>query len=257
MLVDHASDAAIRIAGDDRVTDAQCAALDEHRCDRPAAAVQVRLDGHTLGFHPGVGPQIQCRVGGQQHSLLQRLDIDAVLGGDINEHGVAAEVLGHQTVFGQLRPDPLGIGAFLIDLVDRHHDWHISGLRMVDGLHRLRHHTVVGGYHQDRDIGGLRTAGTHGGERLVARGVDEGDQSFVAVVGDGNLIGTDVLSNATGLALADVGLADGVQQSGLAVVDVAHDGDDRRADHQILLATGVLAVGEIEGLQQFAILVLG
>ena len=43
-----------------------------------------------------------------------------------------------------------------------------------------------------------------------------------------DLIGADVLGDAAGLAGDDVGLADGVEQRGLAVVDVAHDGDDRR-----------------------------
>jgi hypothetical protein len=54
-------------------------------------------------------------------------------------------------------------------------------LRVVERLDRLRHDAVVGRDHQDRDVGGLRTAGTHGGERLVTRGVDEGDHALVAV----------------------------------------------------------------------------
>jgi hypothetical protein len=44
-----------------------------------------------------------------------------------------------------------------------------------------------------------------------------------------DLIGADVLGDAAGFARHDVGLADRVEQRGLAVVDVAHDGDDRRA----------------------------
>ena len=44
-----------------------------------------------------------------------------------------------------------------------------------------------------------------------------------------HLVGADVLGDATGLAGDDVGLADLVEQQGLAVVDVAHDGDDRRS----------------------------
>ncbi len=71
-----------------------------------------------------------------------------------------------------------------------------------------------------------------------------------------DLVGADVLGDATGLALAHVGLADGVQQPGLAVVDVTHDGDDRRTELQVFLAALVLAVGEVEGLQQLAVLVL-
>ena len=82
-------------------------------------------------------------------------------------------------------------------------------------------------------------------------------EPLVAVELDGDLVGADVLGDAAGLALADVGLTDGVQQSGLAVVDVTHDGDHRRTDLQIVLVALVLAVGEVEGLQQLAVLVLG
>ena len=71
-----------------------------------------------------------------------------------------------------------------------------------------------------------------------------------------DLVGADVLGDAAGLALADGGVADGVQQSGLAVVDVTHDGDHRRTELEIVLAALVLAVGEVEGLQQLAVLVL-
>ncbi len=217
----------------------------------------MRFDRHTLGLHVGVGPQVEGGVGGQQHRLFQRLDVGALLGGDVDEHGVAAEVLGDEAVLGELRTDLGRIGTFLIDLVDRHHDRHIGGLRVVDRLHRLRHHAVVGGDHQDRDVGGLRAAGTHGGERLVARGVDEGDRPRRAVEIDDDLVGTDVLGDAACLFLTDVGLTDGVQQSGLAVVDVTHHGDHRRTTLQIGLVALVLAVGEVEGLQQFAVLVLG
>ena len=48
------------------------------------------------------------------------------------------------------------------------------------------------------------------------------------------MIGADVLRDAARLAGDDVGLPDVVEQRGLAVVDVAHDGDDRRTRHQLL-----------------------
>ena len=69
--------------------------------------------------------------------------------------------------------------------------------------------------------------GPHGGEGLVARGVDEGDEPVVL---DG-LVGADRLGDATGLAGHHVGVADLVEQLRLAVVDVAHHGDDRRKRH--------------------------
>jgi hypothetical protein len=40
-----------------------------------------------------------------------------------------------------------------------------------------------------------------------------------------------VLGDAAGLAGDDVGVADAVEQLGLAVVDVTHDGDDRGRGH--------------------------
>ena len=49
-----------------------------------------------------------------------------------------------------------------------------------------------------------------------------------------DVIGADVLGDSAGLAGHDVGLADVVEQRGLAVVDVAHDGDHRRPRHQLL-----------------------
>ena len=112
---------------------------------------------------------------------------------------------------------------------------------MVDGLDGLRHHAVVRRHHEDGDVRGLRAAGAHGGKRLVARGVEEGD----LLAADLHGIGADVLGDAARLARGDAGLADVVQQRGLAVVDMAHDGDDRRTGEEILL--GILDVLVLEG----------
>ena len=128
---------------------------------------------------------------------------------------------------------------------------------MVDGLDGLRHHAVIGGDHENRDVGELGTAGTHGGECLVARGVEERDLALLAFQIDGHLIGADALGDAAGLAGDDVGLADGVEQSGLTVIDMAHDGDDRRTRLQILVLLQLLAVKvDVELLQQLLVLLL-
>ncbi len=103
----------------------------------------------------------------------------------------------------------------------------------------------------------LRTTGTHGGERLVTRGVDEGDLALFVVDVGRDLVGTDVLGDATGLARDHVGLADRVEESGLTVVDVTHDGHDRRTGDQSLFAALVLAELDVEGLEQLAVLLLG
>ena len=63
-----------------------------------------------------------------------------------------------------------------------------------------------------------------------------------------DLVGADVLGDAARLAGDHVGLADAVEQQGLAVVDVAHDRDDRRAgpEERVLV---FLVVVEVLGLE--------
>ena len=90
----------------------------------------------------------------------------------------------------------------------------------------LRHHAVVGGDHQDHDVGDLGAAGAHRGERGVAGGVDEGD--LLAAFRRGHLVGADMLGDAAGFAGHHVGMAQRVEQRGLAVIDMAHHGHDRR-----------------------------
>ncbi len=75
------------------------------------------------------------------------------------------------------------------------------------------------------DVGGLGATGTHRGKRGVARGVEEGDHAAVGF----HVVGADVLGDATGFAGRYLGAADVVEQRGLAMVDVTHDGDHRSA----------------------------
>ena len=163
------------------------------------------------------------------------------MGGDGNHDGVAAPVLADQIVLGQLLLDALDVGGGLVDLVDGDDGLHACGLGMADGLDGLGHHAVIGGNHQHGDVGRHRAAQAHGSEGLVAGGVQEGDLPAVEVDG----VRADVLGDAACLARSHAGLADVVQQTGLAVVDVAHDGHDRRARDQILLR--VLHVLLLEG----------
>ena len=94
-----------------------------------------------------------------------------------------------------------------------------------DRLERLGHDPVVGRDDDHRDVGHPGAAGTHRGERLVTRRVEEDDAA--AVLDD--LAGADVLGDAAPLAGRDLGRPDRVEQARLAVVDVAHDGHDRGA----------------------------
>ena len=100
---------------------------------------------------------------------------------------------------------------------------------MIDGFERLRHYAVVGGHHQNHDIGDFGAAGAHAGERFMAGRIDEHD--LAAVLFD--VISADVLRDAAGFAVGDIGRTDRVQQRSFAVIDVAHDGDHGSAPHAI------------------------
>jgi hypothetical protein len=112
-----------------------------------------------------------------------------------------------------------------VALVDGDDDGLAGLLGVLDGLGGLRHDAIVGGHDDDDDVRDVRAAGAHVGEDGVAGSIEEGD--FLLLMDD--LIGSDVLGDATGLAGDDLGLAEEVEDGGLAVVHVSHDGDDGRA----------------------------
>ncbi len=121
---------------------------------------------------------------------------------------------------------------------------------MVDGFQRLGHDPVIGRDDQDDEVGHGGPARPHRGEGGVPGGVDEGDLLAVHLL----LIGADLLGDAPRLGVDDVGGADGVDESGLAVVDVAHDGHHRRARLKIGGVVLHLDVLEMGGVHRFLLL---
>src|SRR5579862_241215 len=230
--------AAPRVAGDDGVADLDRAARDQHRRDRAAADVLARLDDRARRLGLRVRLQDELGVGDEQDLLQEVVEALALLGGDLGELRRPAPCLGLQSLVRELAEDAVGVRVRQVDLVDGDDDRHLGRTCVRDRLARLRHDTVVGGDDEHRDVGHLGAASEHGGERLVARRVEEGDLASV----DLGLVGADVLGDAAGLGLDDRGLADRVEERGLAVVDVAHDRDDRWARLERLLGI-VVALG--------------
>ena len=96
---------------------------------------------------------------------------------------------------------------------------------MLDRLHRLRLNAVIGGDDEHDEVGDLGAARAHRREGGVARRIDERD--FCAGRRR-HLIGADMLGDAARFAGDDIGFADRIQKRRFAVVDVTHDGDNRR-----------------------------
>ena len=153
-----------------------------------------------------------------------------VIGAGADHFGVAAPLDGVEPLRGELAEDHVRVGVGAVDLVQRDDDRHLGRPGVVDRLDRLRHDALDGRDDQHDHVGHVGAAGTHAGERLVARRVDERDVLLRAVAAvDLDHPRGGVLRDAAGLARGDVGAADLVQQARLAVVDVAEDRDDRRA----------------------------
>ena len=131
--------------------------------------------------------------------------------------------------------DAIRIRAVLVDLVDGNDDRHFRRAGVVDRFDRLRHDAVVRRHHEDDDVGDVRATGAHRGERCVSRGVDERDEALRRL----HLVGADVLGDATRLARGHLGGADVVEQRRLAVVDVTHDGHDRRTRQHFDIGRGL------------------
>jgi hypothetical protein len=219
-----------------------CCTINVATGPRPASRFASRL---------ALDPRRQLLDLRHQHDLLEQgFDPRPLQRRDLDEDRVAAPRLGHQLALGELLHDALGVGLLAVDLVDGDDDRHVGRLGMVDGLDRLGHDAVVGRHHQNHDVRHLRPTRPHRGERGVAGRVDERDRVVLPV----HLVGADVLRDAAGLAGHDVGGADLVEQQRLAVVDVAHDGDDRRARPLVGLVLFVLVL-EVPG-QELGLLLL-
>src|SRR5581483_10409933 len=192
-----------------------------------------RADGGPFGSR-----LLGLEVGLEANHLFEAVEVDALLGGDVDEGCFAAPVVGLQAALGELLLDAVRVGVGAIDFVHCDDDGNVGGAGVVDGLDGLRHNAVVGGDDDHDNVCDLGAACAHAGEGLVAGGVEEDDlaaEGGRVFLGDADLIGADVLGDAAGFASGDIDLldrrgADGVEQRGLAVVDVTHDGDDRRAD---------------------------
>ena len=191
---------------------------------RAASAVELGFDHGAHGGPRGVGLQVQ-NLRHQQNHFQQQFQALFGSGGNRHHHHIAAPVFGQQAAVGELLLDALRLGFGLIDLVDGHDNRHAGGLGVVDGFERLRHHAIVRRHHQDDDVGDLGAAGAHAGEGFVAGRVDEDDLLALQL----HLVGADMLRDSARFAPRHVGHADGVQQRGLAVIHVAHDGDHGRA----------------------------
>ncbi len=236
LVVDECAHAAPLVARNDDLARSEGTLLYEDGRNRTAASVELGFHHRAFGRPVRIGLEIED-FGLQQDRLEQLVEVGLVLRRNLDVENLTAHGFDEDLVLQQLGADLLRIRGRLVDLVDRHDDRNAGRLGMVDRLDRLRHHAVIGRDDEDGDVRRLGAAGAHGRKGRVAGRVDEGD--LLAVLLD--LVGTDVLRDAACLAGNHVGVADGVEQRRLAVVDVTHDRHDRRPRLHV-----VVHVGDVE-----------
>ncbi len=173
-LVVQRAHAAGEFPADEVVADPEGALLLQDRGQRALARVEGGLEHRAVALAIGIGLEIKD-LGLKQDLLEQQVDTGALLGRDLGGQRLAAEFLEHHVVLQEVLLDLLHVGGGQVDLVDGHDHRHAGVLGVADGLDRLRHDLVIGRDDEHHDVGDLGTAGPHGGERLVARRVEEGD----------------------------------------------------------------------------------
>ena len=155
------------------------------------------------------------KIGDQADHFQQQIEVLLLLRRDIDEYGRAAPRFRNQSAIAQLLLHAVRLRIGLVDLVHGHDDRHVGRLGVVDRFERLRHHAVVGSDHDDDDVRDLGSARTHAGEGFVTWGIEEDDLAAKGRrirLGDTDLVGADVLRDASGFAASNVGFADGVEQ---------------------------------------------
>ncbi len=229
-IVEHGADFAVGVADDEIVAGVEGAVLHEDGGDGAAAAIELGFEDDAAGGAAGSGFEL-LEIGGEADHFEEEIEIGFLFGGDVDEDGFAAPLFGDEAAIGELLFDAIGQGVGLIDFVDGDDDGDFGGVSVVDGLDGLRHDAIVGSGDENDDVSGFGAAGTHAGEGLVAGGIEEDDlasEGGRGLVGDANFVGADVLGDAAGFAAGNVGGANGIEERGFAVIDVAHDGDDGR-----------------------------
>ena len=223
LFIGHGTNTAPALPCQNTVTYVKCTIVYQDIHDRTSALIQLSFDNYAVGFTVRVGFQF-FHFRYQQDVFQQVIEPDSLLSGNRNHNDIAAPVFGNKAFAGQFFLNVFRVGAWLINLVNSYHNRNLCRLRMVDSFHSLRHNAIISRYNDDRNIGNLRTAGSHSGKRFVARGIQEGNLLVLIA----NLISTDSLSNSARFMKGYIGRTQCIQQCGLTMVYMAHDGNYRR-----------------------------
>ena len=111
-----------------------------------------------------------------------------------------------------------------IHFIDGYDNRYAGSFRMVNRFNCLGHNAVVRRYDQNGNVCALCASGTHGSKRLMARRIQEGNLLAACIYS----ISANMLSDTACFTGRYMSLADGIQQGGFAMIDMAHNRNNRR-----------------------------
>ena len=180
LVVDEGLYLAAVISADEGLADLEGAHADDDGGGGAAAGLDLRLDDGAARGGGGTGLELED-LGLEEDHLEEVIDPGALERGDGTHDDIAAPVLRDEALLLKLAFDLVDIGAGQIDFVDGDDDGDLRGAGVGQGLKRLRHGAVIGGDDEDDDVRDIGAAGAHGGECLVAGGVEESDLLAVVI----------------------------------------------------------------------------
>ena len=194
LVIDQRSDATPLGASNEDITDAQCAALN-----------QDGRNGTPAFFHFGFDDRATCSSFGGRLKLKQfRLQLDcflqffhAVAGqrGDMGTLNITTQVFDLDLMRQQFGLNFIRIDTRLVALVDGDNDRDIGRFGVSNCFNGLWHQAVVGGDHENDDIGDIGAPSPHFSKCCMTRSIEEADSLSATVC---NLIGPDMLCDAAG-----------------------------------------------------------
>ncbi len=114
---------------------------------------------------------------------------------------------------------------------------------MVNGLEGLGHDTIIGGYHDNGNVGDLCTPGTHSRKSLVTRGIEESDLPATFKF---HSVCTDMLCDATGFTSDHIRIPYIIEQFGLSMVNMSHNRDNGRPGNEVFFTVRFLGDGFLQ-----------
>ena len=161
-------------AGDNDVSQSQGSSLNEEGGQWPAAFPYLGFDDHAFGQAVRVGFEIE-EFGLQEDGFFQFIQVDPLFGGNLHGKNFTTHFLEYHFVLQEFCSHLFGIGVWPVDFVDGDDNGDGGSFGVVNGFYGLRHDAIVGGNHQDHDIGRRGTTGAHATKSLVAWRIDESD----------------------------------------------------------------------------------